>query len=467
MTVDTTEGLLLLYTDAFTNSREDGCTPEAVVDGLESAYAALDDEDELPETLGTLEPPTADTIADTYASLAEDGYVFQDGDTWSVTDDGEGAVATIRSEFADGTRPLGSDTILWLEALVAELERRDDEHPELVDVLRSLGTAYSNAAADDTAVEVLERAHELAETLDDSSGAVGAQIDLGRAYEAAGEFEAAGDQYRSANYAASEAGLDRAAANARTDLGTIMYQTGTDLDDVRSTLEKAIEAYQSIDDPLGECSVHRLLTTVCYDDGAFDAAIDHAERALSLADEIEDEAEAAFERGLVQIALGRVYTDTGSLDQAIELFEDGIDAIDDDSSQALRAHLWLADALTEADRIDDATAQIDAAEAIVETGTIPEELETLVTLRRGRIEHANGDHDAAKTLYREASGQAEEIPAFRTIALSYYFAGLIDLETDNEFYANERLGRARYGGKEYGEWDIARKADDALDAIEE
>lgn len=467
MTVDTTDGLLLLYTDAFTNGREGGCTPEAVVDGLESAHASLDDDNELQETLDTLEPPAVETIAETYASLAADGYVSQDGNMWSVTGEGVEAVASVRSELADGTRPLGSDTILWLEALVDELERRDETHPELVDVLRSLGTAYSNVAADDPATEALERAHELATTLDDSSGAVGAQIALGRAYEAAGDFEAAADQYRNANYAASEAGLDRAVANARTDLGTIMYQTGTDPDDVRSTLEKAIEAYQTVDDPLGECSVHRLLTTVCYDDGAFDAAIDHAERALSLADEIEDEAEAAFERGLVQIALGRVYTDTGSVNQAIELFEDGIDAIDDDTPQALRAQLWLADALIEADRIDDATAQIDAAEATVGTGGIPAKLEPLVTVRRGRVEEARGDLDTAKSLYSDASSQAEGVAALRTMVLSYYYAGLADLAEGNEFYANERLGRARHGGKKFGEWDIARKADDALEEIED
>ena len=466
MSLDTTEALLLLYADAATNRQDGGVTASAVVDALESADDATDGSDEDGEAV-SIDHPTVEALTEQFDALSADGLVRAAGDGWELTDEGESQISRIRSEFADDERFAGPSAIPWFEALVDELSARDSDHPALVDVFRSLGTAYSDVGIDDAAVDRLNRAYELAADLDDDAGGVGAKIDLGRAYEAAGQFDDAASQYRKANYAATEAGLDRAAASALADLGTVYYQAGDDIDQARSTLEDALDAYESVAAPLGECSVRRLLTTVCYDAGDFDAAVNHGEAALSLADEIEDESNASFERGLVQIALGRVHTDREDFSQAIDSFDAGIELIDNSTPQAMRARLWLADALLETGQVDDATAQVDTAEEIVAEGTVPNEFESLVTLRRGRLEHAKGDTAEAKQLYKEAADTAQGVAAFRTMVLSYYYAGLADLAEGNTFYANERLGRARHGGNEFGEWDVARKADTELDQIED
>lgn len=406
-----------------------------------------------------IDVPDEDRLETAVTALTRAGYVEgTDGDTYALTDDGRSFVASFRSDLANGIVSVDTAAIPILEAVAATYGSDPEDSEEFVELLRGLGSAYTAIGAPSTARARLERGLDAAEHGDEEQRST-LHMELGRAYEASQQFEDARDQYGQAKYLATEAGLDSQLGDALMNLGSSYYETTTDLEQARSTLESALDSYQSAGDTDGECAVRRLLTTVTYDAGEFDAAVDHGQRALDLAEEMDDEETATFERSLTLAALGRVHTETGDLDTAIDRLEAAIDAAADGTAHEVRAQLWLVDAHIEAGDPDEAEAVLDEAEQTLEAGTVPEPLGALLTARRALIAIERGEFETAHEHSDAVQETATNLGFGRGILLSHYLRGQIELAEDKDLWAKEHLLRAKRGGEDIGEWDIIRKAE--------
>jgi class 3 adenylate cyclase/tetratricopeptide (TPR) repeat protein len=154
----------------------------------------------------------------------------------------------------------------------------------------------------------------------------------------------------------------------------------------------------------------------------------HGERALRLAERGAALARTATERHALLCLRGQLLQDLGRIAESIDAYQQALDAAEDDGARC-RAWIGVASAMRISDRVDEALALLDKAEAAAERQDLVVDLARIHSLRGnlyfplGRIEACRREHERALEYARRAESPEAEARALGGLADAAYAQG--------------------------------------------
>lgn len=303
---------------------------------------------------------------------------------------------------------------------------------------RQRGVVDRTRAAYDTAFEAFERSLELYESVDDRTNVAAVRGHLGQVENERGDYAAAREQFLLGLERARNAGATAVEADLLKDLGVLAYLQD-DYEQAERYFDQGRPLADSLEDPSISLPIQLNSALVEFERGSFEAAREHATRALATA---EETGMGQYEGGAHRL-LALLAQATDEPATAIEHAESAreLAAAVEDRRLAVDARQFLARGLLRTGETARAHEQAEAAVSLArEIDHRQKTGESLLEL--ARVERRLGNLERAREHGSESRRLHEETGAIGSSAASLSQLAAIALETSDLDRASEYLEEA-------------------------
>lgn len=178
------------------------------------------------------------------------------------------------------------DEALRLFDRVLEIGRKFEDHEKIAEALKNMGVVYARKGEYSRAVELYEEALELARKQDDLSLQAACLSNIGNVYFFQGDLDRAFTHYGEALTINNEIGNRAGTARQNLNMGLIQLQRGNHKEG-QELLKVSASFFEALGDRSNLAITLSNLSETSLMVGDIDGAIEHADRALAIAVEIE------------------------------------------------------------------------------------------------------------------------------------------------------------------------------------
>ena len=252
---------------------------------------------------------------------APDFWAFRSGVVQFEEAPGSERLAYTAKEWREDVSPF-ADTeakIAFREALLQDLPEEGSTAATRADLYFALGQLYLNLNAHEQTITYLEKALQLAESLQDASLQLDCFRGLGKSYHRVGKHEQALEFYDRALAFTRERGDRLGEANTLQAIGDV-HQFKKDLAAALSAYDEALGLFRKVGDRLGEANVRRSLGRLFHEQGQEAEAKTEFEAALAGHSAIGDRYSVALDQyyfSFTQESLGDLAAACASVEKAL------------------------------------------------------------------------------------------------------------------------------------------------------